>query len=101
METLLTTPARDPQLWRQAQCRARFKSHLFTYVLVNALLWLIWGVTDHGHHDLLPWPAWSTIFWGIGVLAQGLRTYGGWTKHGLAEREYERLMRQQSADGLR
>lgn len=95
MEPTNPTPARDPQLWHQAKCRARFQSHLLTYLLVNALLWVIWGVTDHGHHDLLPWPVWSTVFWGIGVFFQGVRTYGGWNKHSLAEREYERLVRGQ------
>lgn len=93
MQPTNLTPARDPQLWQQAKRQARFKSHLITYLAVNALLWVIWATTEHGHHDLLPWPIWSTVFWGIGLLLQGLRTYGGWNKDGLAEREYERLQR--------
>jgi len=86
-------PARDPELWRQAKARATFKSHLFTYLAVNGLLWLIWAVTTRGHDYGLPWPIWSTVFWGIGVVMQGIRVYAGWNKEGMAEREYERLAR--------
>jgi hypothetical protein len=97
MEPTIHTPARDPQLWQQAQSRARFQSHLLTYLAVNALLWAIWGVTDHGHHEVLPWPAWATIFWGIGLVFRGIRTYRGWNRQSLAEREYERLQRERQS----
>lgn len=90
----MPTPARDPEMWRLAKARAGFKSHLFSYLSVNSLLWLIWAVTTRGQDDFLPWPVWSTVFWGIGLVMQGVRVYGGWNKFGLAEREYERLMRQ-------
>ena len=91
MEPTNLTPARNPQLWQQAKSRARFKSHLFTYLAVNALLWTIWALTDHGHHEVLPWPAWATIFWGIGLVFRGIRTYGGWNRQGLAERDIPTL----------
>ncbi|MCR5887212.1 2TM domain-containing protein [Hymenobacter sp. J193] len=91
MET--TTTPRDPQLWRMAKARAKFKSHLLTYVFVNTLLWVIWFVTGRDA-DPLPWPVWSTLFWGIGVFFQGLGTYGNINRGQLSEREYERLLRQ-------
>ena len=90
----LTTPARDPQLWQQAKTRARFKASLLTYILVNTMLWVIWGLTSHTQLEPLPWPAWSTIFWGLALLFRGVGTYGGWNKHVMAEREYERLTQQ-------
>jgi hypothetical protein len=93
----VTTPPRDPELWRQAKARARFKSHLFTYLSVNATLWVIWALTTHEHHEGLPWPVWSTFFWGIAVVSQAVRVYSGWNTSGLAEREYERLKRERSA----
>lgn len=87
------TPARDPQLWRQARNRAKFKSHLFTYLTVNALLWAVWAATGR-HMGGLPWPVFPTIFWGFGLAIQGLRTYGVLEQENLTEREYERLVKQ-------
>lgn len=37
---------RDPYLWQKAKARARFHSHLLTYLTVNATLWVIWALTD-------------------------------------------------------
>ncbi|MCB2409650.1 2TM domain-containing protein [Hymenobacter lucidus] len=92
---------RDPQLWRMAKARAKFKAHLFTYLVVNALLWAIWFLTDgagwnhHGNHrfNYIPWPVWSTVFWGFGVLMNGVRVYSGFGGQ-QSEREYERLVRE-------
>lgn len=84
---------RDPHLWHQAKARARFKASLFTYFLVNALLWAIWALTGR-HANPIPWPLWVTFFWGIGLVAQGVSIYGLLGQSQLAEREYERLLRQ-------
>lgn len=91
----METPARDPQLWRMAKARAKFKSHLFTYISVNALLWIIWALTDRSANPI-PWPVWSTAFWGFGVAIQGLSTYGAMSRTQLSEREYDRLLRQRT-----
>lgn len=91
----METTDRDPQLWRIAKDRAKFKSHLFTYVAVNVLLWTIWALTDRNDHGGIPWPIWATAFWGFGVLMNGLGVYGGFGKARLSEREYEKLVRQQ------
>jgi hypothetical protein len=93
----METINRDPQLWRQAKMRAKFKGHLFTYLAVNALLWTIWAVTSSRQIYPLPWPAWATIFWGIGLVIQGAGTYGILGRSNLAEREYERLLRQKDS----
>lgn len=95
----METPNRDPQLWRMAKDCAKFKSHLFTYLAVNALLWLIWAFTndysDYHRHNEVPWPVFTMIFWGIGLTIQGLRTYGALSRSNLSEREYEKLVRRQ------
>lgn len=101
MTTALPTPLaadeardiRDAQLWRQAQAQAKFKSHLFVYVAVNALLWALWAVTGR-ESDPLPWPVFTAFFWGFGLAMQGLTTYGVFGQASLAEREYERLLSQ-------
>ena len=97
----MEAPNRDPELWRLAKARAKFKSPLFTYLWVNALLWVIWGLTDGGRggwhmnarHFNIPWPVWSTVFWGFGLLMNGIRVYSGFGGQ-LSEREYERLVRE-------
>ncbi|WP_170865329.1 2TM domain-containing protein [Hymenobacter psychrotolerans] len=77
-----------------AKDRAKFKSHLFTYLTVNALLWTIWALTGRPAHPI-PWPVWASAFWGFGVLMNGIGVYGGFGRAQLSEREYERLLRQQ------
>jgi hypothetical protein len=41
-----------------------FKSHLVTYVVVNAALWAVWAATGAGY----AWPAWVTGGWAIGLI---------------------------------
>jgi hypothetical protein len=90
---------RDQRLWQIAKARTKFQSHLVTYLLVNAGLWLLWAFTtrpfEPRHHDFLPWPVWSTVFWGVGVVAQGLTAYGSLNRGERTQREYERLLNQQ------
>jgi hypothetical protein len=53
-------PSRPPA----AASRHRLDPHATTYLVVIALLWLIWLVTGAGY----PWPIWPMLGWGIGVL---------------------------------
>jgi hypothetical protein len=41
-----TSQDKDQILWMMAQKRARFKKHLFTYLIINIFLWIIWFLTD-------------------------------------------------------
>ena len=86
---------RDQRLWQIAKARTKFQSHLLTYLVVNAGLWLLWALTtrqfEPRHHDYLPWPMWATVFWGVGVVAQGLAAYGRLNRGERTQREYERL----------
>lgn len=89
-----TTPeGRDPQLWRIAQARASFRSHLSIYLVMSVVFWAIWFFTggrdyNRGH---LPWPVWPMFGWGIGVLFHYLGAYvnNGQNK---VEQEYEKLV---------
>ncbi|WP_400192164.1 2TM domain-containing protein [Hymenobacter sp. B81] len=91
---------RDPQLWRMARRRAAFKSHLVTYVFVNALLWAIWYFTGAYTHGFVPWPVWPSVFWGLGLAIQGLTTYGFLNEQSWSEREYQQLLRDKEAGRL-
>jgi hypothetical protein len=97
----METINRDPQLWRLAKQRAKFKSHLVVFLLVNSLLWLIWAVTSRNvGYAGLPWPLWSTLFWGLGLGIQGFATYGRINPSSWSEREYARLQRQREEGRL-
>ena len=85
---------RDPYLWQKAKARAKFQSHLVTYLAVNALLWVIWALTG-SRHDGLPWPMWTTAFWGFGLVMNGIAAYGGMSREQRTQREYERLVQEQ------
>jgi hypothetical protein len=101
MQPTNLTPAslREQRLWQVAKARTKFQSHLLTYLVINAGLWLLWAFTtqpfESRHHDYLPWPIWSTVFWGIGVVAQGLTAYGSLNRGERTQREYERLLAQE------
>jgi len=89
------TPAgKDPGLWRLAKKRVSFKRHLFIYLLVNVFLWLVWVCTSTKTYGSgLPWPAWTTFGWGIGIAFHYMATYAN---TGSVEREYDKLMHNQS-----
>ena len=87
---------KDENLWRIAKKRASFKKHLFTYAVINIFLWSIWYFTDgyaeDGHG--IPWPAWVTLGWGIGIAFNYYEAYHSDKDSGV-EREYEKLKREQ------
>jgi cytochrome c oxidase assembly factor CtaG len=98
--TASTTDAtRDQRLWQVAKARTKFQGHLVTYLVVNAGLWLLWAVTtwplERHSHSELPWPIWSTLFWGIGLVLQGFAAYSPLNRGERTQREYERLLNQQ------
>jgi 2TM domain len=71
-------PASEQSLRDQAEKRLKarrdFKTHLVMYVLVNAMLVVIWAITsDEG--DLF-WPIFPILGWGIGVAANAWDVYG-------------------------
>ena len=85
---------KDPELWEIAKRRASFKSHLGVYIVVNIFLWAIWFLTadNDAGRGRYPWPVWSTLGWGIGLLFHFLGAYV-YPKENSAEKEYEKLTR--------
>jgi hypothetical protein len=65
-------------------------AHVLVYVLVNALLWGIWALTDSG----FAWPALVSLGWGIGLVMNVWEVY---VRRPIGEaevrREIERLRR--------
>ena len=69
-------PPNDSDLRDQALRRLKkkrdFRTHLLTYVLVNALLVVIWAVTSAGFF----WPVFPIMGWGIAVAFNAWDVYG-------------------------
>lgn len=49
-----------------------FRSHIFIYVAVNAMLVVIWAVTGADFF----WPIFPILGWGVGVAANAWDVYG-------------------------
>ena len=84
---------RDEMLWKLAKKRARFKSSLVTYILMNIFFWLIWYFTENDHSlgvHHIPWPIWTTLGWGLGIGFQYAEAYV-FPKSNSVEQEYEKL----------
>lgn len=89
-----TSQERDERLWRIAKARARFKSHLIIYLVINLGLWAVWFLTDSNKLHGTPWPVWTSLGWGI---ALGFQYFNAYHKdpYGDAVKEYEKLKEQQ------
>jgi len=82
----------DQKLWRLAQKRAAFKKQLFNYLWVNLLLWALWYFTQgrYGEFNSIPWPAWCSFGWGIGLIFSFGSAYI-WNSYDAVQKEYEKL----------
>ena len=52
--------------------KREFRTHLVMYVLVNAMLVVIWAVTDSGFF----WPIFPIVGWGIGLALHAWSIFG-------------------------
>ena len=56
---------------KRVQSRRDFGSHLVAYVIINAFLVVIWGVTGAGYF----WPVWVIAGWGTGLVLHAWDVY--------------------------
>ncbi|MFC0775060.1 2TM domain-containing protein [Terrimonas alba] len=92
-----STGKRDQQLWSIAKKRAGFKSHFYTYITVNAFLWLIWLITTPAEDRTgqTPWPVWPLMGWGIGLAMHFVFTYIiKYDEKEAIQKEYEKLIKE-------
>ena len=66
-----------------------FRTHVVTYVIVNAAMIAIWAVTGAGYF----WPAWVLLGWGVGLV---LHAWSVWGEKPITEDQIEREMRHQA-----
>jgi hypothetical protein len=72
MEASSSDPVRD-QAITSLKKKRDFKTHLLMYVAVNAVLVVIWALTNP---DGLFWPIFPILGWGIGVIGNAWDVYG-------------------------
>jgi hypothetical protein len=70
------TPSSEGDLREQAVAQLKkkrdFRSHVFIYVAVNAMLVVIWAITGADFF----WPIFPILGWGVGVAANAWDVYG-------------------------
>jgi 2TM domain len=95
-DAMTTTSDDDLRARAEARVKARedFRIHLLIYVLVNGLLWAIWLTTDQ--NPGVPWPAFATVGWGIGLIAHWWTVYG--VNEARREAEIQKEMRRLRGD---
>lgn len=71
-------PASEQELRDRAEKSLRakrdFRTHVFVYIAVNAMLVVIWAFTN-GEFDEF-WPIFPIVGWGIGLAANAWGVYG-------------------------
>jgi hypothetical protein len=72
MESSEAAPDSREQAIRQLKKKRDFRTHLLIYLLVNALLIVIWAISDAGFF----WPVFVIGGWGIGLAANAWDVYG-------------------------
>ena len=82
MSAAVPTPrGADAELREQAiatlKRRRKFLDDAAAYLVVNAVLWLIWGLSDGSTDGSLPWPAWVSIVWAFFLGLDAWRAFGG------------------------
>jgi 2TM domain len=69
-------PRTEQELREEAVLRLKkrrdFRTHLFIYATVNAMLVVVWAVTGAGFF----WPVFPILGWGVGVAANAWDVYG-------------------------
>lgn len=82
----------DEILWHIAKRRAAFRKQLFSYMVVNLMLWAIWFISGRENyaHSSTPWPVWVMFWWGVGLAFSFGNAYVVNTRSSI-EHEYQKL----------
>ena len=56
--------------------KREFNAHLVAYILINLVVWAIWGVIYAASGVWFPWPAFVTLAWGVGLAFHAWDVYG-------------------------
>jgi hypothetical protein len=81
---------------RRVAAKKGFFTHLATYLVINALLFVIWAVNSGGYL----WFLWVAGFWGIGLIFHALNVFlfpkegGDWEQNEI-RKEMDKIKKQQ------
>jgi len=71
MQDVRTSESTGNDLRAEALSRLKkkrdFRAHLFSYMLINLVVWAVWGLIFATTDIWFPWPAFVTFGWGIGL----------------------------------
>ncbi|HXR84882.1 MAG TPA: 2TM domain-containing protein [Hanamia sp.] len=90
---------KDPELWKLAQKRAAFRTHVLLYFIMIIFFWTIYYIslrtnpTPPSQRDAIPWPVWPMLGWGIAVFFNYRAAFK--SKDSMAEKEYQKLKNKQ------
>lgn len=56
---------------KRVEAKREFRNHVAIYIIVNAMLVLIWALSGAGYF----WPIWPMAGWGIGVAINAYTAY--------------------------
>lgn len=56
---------------RRLKAKGDLRTHLVAFVVVNAVLVMVWAVTGRGYF----WPIWPIAGWAIGLVLHGWTVY--------------------------
>lgn len=57
---------------KRLQQRREFATHIVSYVVINAMLVVVWLFTGQGYF----WPVWVIVGWGIGLVLHAWDVFG-------------------------
>lgn len=69
---------KDNQLLRLVRVFTVFKTHVSIFIVVMALLWLIWLFGDRT--KILPWPVYPSFIWSVILLVHYMVASGAFRK---------------------
>jgi cyanate permease len=78
MMTMVSEPETDlrAEALQRLEKKRDFRGHLIAFLLVNALLWGIWGFVFAATGSWFPWQLFATFGWGIGLVFHAWDAYG-------------------------
>ena len=82
---------------RKVAEKKSFYHSLFIYLIINAMLFVVWFLTGRGH----PWFLWVLFFWGISLAFQSIKIFvfpkegGDWERREI-QKEMDKIRKTQS-----